>query len=826
MPSLIEIILRQKKEGKDELKGVGVSLNGFLDTLTKSAAAALAAGATFKKAFDLSREGANIKQTTESFERLNQNILMTPDLLDSMTSAAKGTITQMDLMSGFMTVTAGVSDTMARAFADAAPGLVEIAKAAEKLNPNLGNTQFMFDSVTRGIKRQSPLILDNLGIVVQVDQANRAYAATLGKTAKQLSGEERTMALLNAVMKQGNVLVRQVGGSVDAQSDAWNRLETNIDNITNNIKSWFAGRLEPTIKILSGDYKGAIEEAALAVRENVGVNEKWGAVLANNLEQLDKTGSLQGRITGIHGQLRDELGQTLIAMAANTGSIEEMKMALVDGSEGLIRFRTNVRTGTQTVVLGNAGYEKYKITLDELWLITTKATQAQDRQNRVLFEAAFKAGLADIEARNLVESQVALAKSHEEAEEAGKKQFDGLEDLAVNAGSLATHFIGLTIAENELNIALGMTDEELEELAESEELAADKAKELADATLAASKAFGAALTSIREGSDKADLFTRAIDNIGEAVVRFGGRTDQQQEDMEALQGAYDSAATRLHSYEIGLRGAGLSTDELNEKMQIERDEMARLSGFIGPLASITGTLGTVNRQASWDTDALGLALVGATEAAGADKEDWFELVTTIGVLSEEQAIAVLKTQAMQAAIIELGEEIAKGLSIPEALEKLGELQARIDEEHEMLLETEDEEVLTTEENLLRTEEVLDRIDGRRITIYVDEVTGFVNAGNGSSGNTTEAESTDNTGGPVLTEFGGGNFVIPKGYESGGGSGSRVISNRTNINFHDGINVHAQPGDDVEAIAEKVAEKIANKTRQFSISGMGRLGRGR
>jgi methyl-accepting chemotaxis protein len=146
------------------------------------------------------KQGAAINQTRESFDRLNESVFKMPSLLDQMRESVRGTISDTELMQGLLKLTAGATEDMAQRFANAAPQLLEIAKASNKLNPALGDTAFLYDSIATGIKRASPLILDNLGIVVKVGEANEKYAESLGKSVEELSAEEKQIALLNATL--------------------------------------------------------------------------------------------------------------------------------------------------------------------------------------------------------------------------------------------------------------------------------------------------------------------------------------------------------------------------------------------------------------------------------------------------------------------------------------------------------------------------------------------------------------------------------------------------------------------------------------------------
>ncbi len=54
-----------------------------------------------------------------------------------------------------------------------------------------------FDDLITGVSRESMMILDNLGVVVNMSQAKEQYAKSIGKTVDQLTREENKVAILN-----------------------------------------------------------------------------------------------------------------------------------------------------------------------------------------------------------------------------------------------------------------------------------------------------------------------------------------------------------------------------------------------------------------------------------------------------------------------------------------------------------------------------------------------------------------------------------------------------------------------------------------------------
>lgn len=250
--TVIRIIIEGDDRASDDLDKVAkssTSLSKELKTIGKGAvvvtASLVALGAAGKAAFEFGAEGAAITQTGESFDFLIQKMGAAPDLFMQLQDAADGTISKMGLMSSTATLLAGASGELGTELANSTPRLLEIARAANKLNPSLGSTTFLFDSLALGIKRASPFILDNLGLQISLGKANETLAKSLGKTVDALTKEEKQIALLNEVMRQGDTLIGQVGGSVDSLTDDYSRLFVAVQEMMNATKEGVGEALRP-----------------------------------------------------------------------------------------------------------------------------------------------------------------------------------------------------------------------------------------------------------------------------------------------------------------------------------------------------------------------------------------------------------------------------------------------------------------------------------------------------------------------------------------------------------------------------------------------------
>ena len=225
----------------DKIKGMAANAAVAVAAFAAITMALKTTYAAVKKVYDAAAEGANLIQLRDSFNLLNATAMHTPDLLNDMVDASKNTISEMAAMEGVMTLVAGMSEQMTKNFAEAAPTLMEIAKAANKLNPTLGDTAFMFNSIARGIKRQEPRLLDNLGLNVKVAMASKMWADEMGVAVTAMSAEDKQQALLNETLRVGKLLIDQVGGSTESAADDFLELSAATDDYKNAWKEFIGG---------------------------------------------------------------------------------------------------------------------------------------------------------------------------------------------------------------------------------------------------------------------------------------------------------------------------------------------------------------------------------------------------------------------------------------------------------------------------------------------------------------------------------------------------------------------------------------------------------
>lgn len=246
-----------------------------------------------QQAFNFGKEGAEVAQTAESFDRLIDKVGASNDLLAELRAASVGTISDLKLMSATTTLLAGTQGDLATNLANATPMLLEIAKAANKLNPSLGDTAFLYESIATGVKRASPLILDNLGLTIKIGDANAKYAAQLGKTVEQLTAEEQKQALLNATLEAGAVLIEQAGGAAGSATDEYAQFQAAIENAENSFKLLVTGPLGDAVTFFTRRADAlnllntAFDDGAINILEYVGTLISLGNTGPSVADEVD-----------------------------------------------------------------------------------------------------------------------------------------------------------------------------------------------------------------------------------------------------------------------------------------------------------------------------------------------------------------------------------------------------------------------------------------------------------------------------------------------------------------------------------------------------------
>lgn len=221
----------------------------FLDVLTviSPTAASAVAGVTalVTSLVALNLRSSEIEGVRAAFYNLNATFGTVGDtLLGELRDASMGSVADMELMRLTNLALAGATDDVGYMFGRSLPKLMEIARVQAQATGR--NITYLFDSLVTGLKRTSPLLIDNTGLVINQTEAHQMYAAEIGKTISELTEEERQLALLNATLKAGNEAIEAAGVTYETNAIKMQRINAGMQNTFDKL----ARALDPIFTML------------------------------------------------------------------------------------------------------------------------------------------------------------------------------------------------------------------------------------------------------------------------------------------------------------------------------------------------------------------------------------------------------------------------------------------------------------------------------------------------------------------------------------------------------------------------------------------------
>lgn len=195
----LEIVVKAKDQASYVLKGVGQSaaalgsvgklaLGGIAIAGAAATAAVVGIGAAITK---LAVDAAPLQGIQAAFEGITGG---GERMLEQLRVQSAHMIADRDLMKSYNLAAQLVGKTFADRLPDAMKYLTKVSAATGQ------SMDFMMDSLVRGVGRLSPLILDNLGIQVSLEEATAEASRMFGKEAEALSKVEIQAGMTNVVM--------------------------------------------------------------------------------------------------------------------------------------------------------------------------------------------------------------------------------------------------------------------------------------------------------------------------------------------------------------------------------------------------------------------------------------------------------------------------------------------------------------------------------------------------------------------------------------------------------------------------------------------------
>ena len=325
MADVVTLILTAKNDASKAIKQVNKDISdlekqvgqiGNLQKVQTAIAGGFAIGAftqtigqIVQGTAELSQAGANIERLRSSFENLAaQNGTSGAKILSSIDSVTQGTLSQQAMMEQ-------ANAAMLLGVANTGEEFETLAKIAIDRGRKMGiSMEYAFESIVKGVGRLSPLILDNLGIVLDADTTYAKYAQTIGKTADQLSDMEKRQALIARLKEETSNF--DSSGVLDA-AGIWEKFNASIQNAAASAGDWI-NKNTGLLKLLSD----------LAIKLDI-VSGAWSS-----------DSGTQGK--GIDAQIQ-ELKNSISATEALMKSYKDSGNAMKGDSPWIIQLQNDVK---------------------------------------------------------------------------------------------------------------------------------------------------------------------------------------------------------------------------------------------------------------------------------------------------------------------------------------------------------------------------------------------------------------------------------------------------------------------------------------------------
>jgi hypothetical protein len=190
-------------------------------------AATAAMGAAYiavTQAWAAAEQGGRVSQQREAFGNLAASHGASADkILADLKRVSAGTVSM-----GVLIEKAGTSMLLGIE-SKTLPKLMEIAKASTRITGK--STAQAFTDISLAVGRQSKMILDNLGILISVEQANKQYAASMHIVGRELTDAERKQAFINATLIEGQKIIDGVGTKTEDLADKMAVMGARMSNL-------------------------------------------------------------------------------------------------------------------------------------------------------------------------------------------------------------------------------------------------------------------------------------------------------------------------------------------------------------------------------------------------------------------------------------------------------------------------------------------------------------------------------------------------------------------------------------------------------------------
>ena len=177
--------------------------------------------------------------------------------------------------------------------------LEKLGSAAKNVSFALGrDLTDSFNRLVRGVTKAEPELLDELGIVLRLEPAMKAYATAIGKNVKDLNQFEKSQAIANDVLEQAETKFGALQKIMDPSAASLAQFQSEFSDLMNEVKAALVDILIPVFNFLKDNTMalvGALSLIAMPIVKQVLPNFKEMGIEAEKAFQKANTAAIAAR---------------------------------------------------------------------------------------------------------------------------------------------------------------------------------------------------------------------------------------------------------------------------------------------------------------------------------------------------------------------------------------------------------------------------------------------------------------------------------------------------------------------------------------------------
>jgi len=281
------------------------------------------------KTIEFADMAASAEQGADAFKRVFEDMgLIADEEFAKIKEASKGLIPDSSIKQSAVTAVAlGVP-------IEKLTELMEIARVKAR---EMGtDAEKAFNDLAIGIGRGSPLILDNLGFIIKIEEANKKWAASNNETVESMTKQQKQLALTDAVIEAGAASIERyadVGLTAKEHSQQFN---SELKKLKENIGS----AVLPALDLLT--------VAATELMKSFNSDEAT--------EGLDKLKASVDNVANSFGEQKDEMSKELkesidftIGVVMDGRNLIELKDTITGELSSIVVY-PNVKPKTENMI--------------------------------------------------------------------------------------------------------------------------------------------------------------------------------------------------------------------------------------------------------------------------------------------------------------------------------------------------------------------------------------------------------------------------------------------------------------------------------------------